>query len=572
MLQNDAQNLNFYWTTTFVRALYQQGICEVVISPGSRSTALALAFAAHPGFRKHICIDERSAAFQALGLAKGSGNPAALVCTSGTALANYLPAVIEATQTNIPMLVLSADRPPNLRGIGANQTIDQLKIFGNYPVFFHEAGLPDFRPESSKRLELLAHQCVFASISNGGVSHINFAFSKPFEPKIEYLTEIEQENEKLAKKTFSLPSINTSNVRLPGKLANQVEKAEAPLIIAGNDISGSLAQSISELAKLINAPILVEPGSNIPISKHTITGFDGFLRNHEILDAQEPDLILRFGREPVSKALATYLQYYSGVPQIRFISGDVLADEVLTAHEFVALSSALDVSDIAPSSSPQKEWMRSWRRLQKEFTTFRESLMFPTTPLTDGYVFHQVAPLIPSRSFTMLSNSFPARDMSLFGEYDGRECYLNRGAAGIDGIISTTIGLSKSLDKPGILFIGDIAFLHDSNALLNLKEVTQPLLIIVLNNGGGTIFKMLPVNSFKKKYSDYFQTPQQVTLAALCRAHKLPHTLVSRPEQIIPSFEKNIEAPGAHIIECITDGEESMTLRKLLWNYQPSTK
>ena len=569
MPHNESQNLNFKWSTAFVRALYNLGIKEVVISPGSRSTSLTLAFAAHPGFRKHICIDERSAGFQAMGLAKGTGIPAVLVCTSGTAVANYLPAVIEASQTNIPLLVLSADRPPSLRGIGASQTIDQLKIFGHYPVFFHETGLPDERNESLARLKVLAEQAIFYATQKQGVSHLNFPFHKPFEPTAEYLETVEQENEKQAKKSYSLPKTTVISQQLAPSIQSQIEEAEAPIIIAGNSISQKLGQTISELAKLLNAPVLVEPGANIPLSKHTIIGFDGFLRNPEILDTQEPDLILRFGGAPVSKAVSSYLTHFSGVPHLRFFEGELFADETLTAHQFVPLHSGLDVSEFKAPMSINKEWMRSWRRLYKAYSSFRETLMYPTTPLTDGYVFHQMAPLIPTRSFTMLSNSFPARDLALFGEYDGREIYLNRGAAGIDGILSTTIGLSKSLDKPGVLFIGDIAFLHDSNALLNLKEVTQPLLIIVLNNGGGTIFKMLPVNSFKKKYANYFLTPQLVSLAALCRAHKLPHSLVSRPEQVISAFEQNIEKPGAHIIECITDGEDSMELRKALWNYEP---
>ena len=169
----------------------------------------------------------------------------------------------------------------------------------------------------------------------------------------------------------------------------------------------------------------------------------------------------------------------------------------------------------------------------------------------------------------MLSNSFPVRDMALFGDYDGKEIYVNRGAAGIDGILSTAIGISHSSKKPGVLFIGDIAFLHDSNALLKLHEINDPLIIVVLNNGGGTIFKMLPVNEHKNEFSDYFETPHNVSLAALCRAHKIDHTLISRPEQIIPSFESHIERPGAHIFECMTDGEDSMDIRKILWDYKP---
>jgi 2-succinyl-5-enolpyruvyl-6-hydroxy-3-cyclohexene-1-carboxylate synthase len=169
----------------------------------------------------------------------------------------------------------------------------------------------------------------------------------------------------------------------------------------------------------------------------------------------------------------------------------------------------------------------------------------------------------------MLSNSFPVRDMALFSDYDGKEIYVNRGAAGIDGILSTTIGLSRESKKPGILFIGDIAFLHDSNALLKLHEVEEPLIIVVLNNGGGSIFKMLPINEHKNEFSDYFETPHHVSLAAMCRAHKVDHTLISRPEQIIPTFESHIERPGAHIFECMTDAEDSMEMRKKLWNYEP---
>ena len=168
----------------------------------------------------------------------------------------------------------------------------------------------------------------------------------------------------------------------------------------------------------------------------------------------------------------------------------------------------------------------------------------------------------------MLSNSFPVRDMSLFGEFDGKEIYVNRGAAGIDGIISTAMGLSIKTGKAGYLMIGDIAFLHDTNALLQAKEVSQPLVIVVLNNGGGTIFRMLPVHQIKDKYTPYFETPQRTKIAALCRAHNIDHTLVSKPEQIIPTFDKLIEKKGVHVMECMTGADESMQQRHTLWNFK----
>jgi len=563
----DPQNLNFYWSSVFVRSLYEEGVSRVIISPGSRSTPLTLAFAAHPGFEKTINIDERSAAYMALGMSKADGIPTCLVCTSGTAVANYFPAVIEASQSHIPLIVLSADRPPHLRNIGASQTIDQLKIFGDYPAFFHEMGEPTEKEESISRLERAARQAVRFSVSKRGISHLNFPFSKPFEPAADYLAQIETDNEKQARKKYPVSRVSWSDTELSDEVLNQLSTSERPLIIAGSECSDQIGNSIQTLAKQINTPILIEPGSNLISSKYTVTGFDGFLRNDTISDELKPDLILRFGRDPISKALQRYLAKYSEVSQIRFFEHDALSDEPLTASTFISISGGFNVPELTANSN--KEWIRNWRRHQKEYYSYKERLMFPTSPLTDGYVFHTLSPLLPSRSFTMLSNSFPVRDLSLFGEYDGLNIFVNRGTAGIDGIISTTIGISKSNGKTGVLFIGDIAFLYDSNALMKLNEVEQPLIIIVLNNGGGTIFKMLPVSNYRTRYSNYFETPHNVSLAALCRAHKVNHTLISRPEQLIPTFESHIERPGAHIFECITDGEDSMELRRKLWNYSP---
>ena len=196
----------------------------------------------------------------------------------------------------------------------------------------------------------------------------------------------------------------------------------------------------------------------------------------------------------------------------------------------------------------------------------------PNTPLTDGYIFKEAGELIPKKSFTMLSNSFPIRDLALFTDFSGQEIYVNRGASGIDGIISTTIGISSVLNKTGVLFIGDIAFLHDINALLSARTITNPLVIVLLNNGGGTIFRMLPVYKFKQKHSEFFETPQDVRIVSLCRGYHIDHTLVSKPEQFAPAFENYINKPGIHVIECITDADDSMIERHKLWNFSLSSK
>lgn len=566
MQENEFQNVAFNWSTLFVRTLFDEGVRNVVISPGSRSTALTLSFSAHSGFDKYMAIDERSAAFMAMGMAKASGIPTILVCTSGTALANYFPAVIEASQSGTPLIILSADRPPHYRGVRASQTIDQLKIFGNYPVFFHETGEPSTNERSQQRLKIAATQAVQEAVTKSGISHVNFAFSKPFEPTLNFLKQTEFENEKQARRPSPKYSIQQGELKLGETFWSDLISAERPLIVVGPVSTSDQLDFVTPLARALDAPILAEPGSQVPTSRHTIEGFDGFLHHAENRKKLSADLILRFGQQPVSKALNDYLDNHNEAMQISFMHPQLWTDGSLSATKSIKLTGPLEIPEV--SGSADKNWLKSWKQSEKAFKTYREQELHPSNPMTDGYVFSKITESMPKKAFTMLSNSFSVRDMSLFGEFDGRDIYVNRGAAGIDGITSTAIGLSIAKQKTGVLFIGDIAFLHDSNALLQVNEVKHPLVIVVLNNGGGTIFRMLPVHQIREKYTRYFETPQKARLAALCRTHGIDHTLVSRPEQIISTFERLIERNGVHVMECMTGPDESMEQRQNLWNYE----
>jgi len=565
MQEDEKVNLAFYWSTLFVRSLFEEGITNVIISPGSRSTALTLAFASHPGFNKYPIIDERSAAFTALGQAKASGKPTVLVCTSGTALANYTPAVHEAKNSGIPLIIVSADRPPSLRNIGASQTIDQIKIFGDQTVFFHEVGEPVTDPESQKRLQTAAKQAVNFSVTNQGVSHLNFAFSKPFEPEDDFLKKISEENVNHSKRSQTDYDQKTDYSELGEKFWSQLISSEKPLIIAGEGSDAPEHVFITNLSRTLNAPVLAEPGAGITNSRQVISGFSGFLRNPENRSKLKPDLILRFGGFPVSKGLQELLKENQDVLQISFAKAAFPNDGDVPADRTIDLNSELLIPDIAGNTD--SEWIKSWRKTSKSFRKFLQSEIFPKTPLTDGFIFKEASTLIPKKSFIMLSNSFPVRDYSLFSDYTDHQVFVNRGAAGIDGIISTTIGLSSQTDKTGILFIGDIAFLHDINALLQSGLITNPLVIIVLNNGGGTIFRMLPVFKFKDKHREYFETPQNVKITSICRGFNVDHELVSKPEQFAKAFEKYVDQPGIHVIECITDADDSMMERHSLWNF-----
>jgi 2-succinyl-5-enolpyruvyl-6-hydroxy-3-cyclohexene-1-carboxylate synthase len=568
MPENDPQNLAFYWSTLFVRSLFAEGVRNVVISPGSRSTPLTLAFSAHPGISKTIAVDERSAAFIALGQAKASAVPSVLVCTSGTALANYAPAVFEATTSGVPMIIASADRPPHLRGLGASQTIDQIKIFGTQPAFFHEVGEPSPHPEKQQRVQVLARQAFQCSLDYPGVSHINFAFDKPFEPEDDFLKNIESENQNHSKRSQTDYSQLTGETELGEKFWSQLISAEFPLIVVGATSSLDENDFITPLARALSAPVIAEPGSNIPNSRHIISGYSGFLKDSTYREALKPDLIIRVGSFPVSKGIQLLFEECDDVHQISFTDSRLPNDGDFPANRSIHLKSPLLIPDINGNASPK--WLSKWRKTSKEFHSFLLDQIQPSTPLTDGYIFKEAGELIPKKAFTMVSNSFPVRDIALFTDFAGQEIYVNRGAAGIDGITSTAIGLSSILDKQGVLFIGDVAFLHDINALLSAKEISNPLVIVILNNGGGTIFRMLPVYKFKQKHQQYFETPQDVRIVSLCRAYQIGHTLVSKPEQFIPAFENYIDKPGIHVIECITDADDSMIERHKLWNFSLS--
>ncbi|MEP1150664.1 MAG: 2-succinyl-5-enolpyruvyl-6-hydroxy-3-cyclohexene-1-carboxylic-acid synthase [Balneola sp.] len=570
MQENEPQNLAFFWSTLFVRSLFIEGVRNVVISPGSRSTPLTLAFSAHPGITKTTAIDERSAAFIALGQAKASGVPSVLVCTSGTALANYSPAVFEATNSGIPMIIASADRPPHLRGIGASQTIDQIKIFGDQPVFFHEVGEPKADVKNQKRIETLARQSVQNSIEYSGVAHLNFAFDKPFEPEADFLKQIENENLNHSKRSQTDYSQTQGETELGEKFWSQLISAEKPLLVVGASISNTELKFITPLARILSAPIIAEPGSNIEKSKHVISGYSGFLKDPEYREKLKPDLLLRFGSYPVSKGVQELLDESADVHHISFSNSKFPNEGNAIANRTIDIKGSLLIPDVSGNAS--SKWLSSWKKISKKYSSFLLDQVHSNTPLTDGFIFKEASDLIPQKSFTMLSNSFPVRDLALFTDFTGNEIYVNRGAAGIDGIISTTIGLSTVLDKIGILFIGDVAFLHDMNGLLNARDVKKPLVIVILNNGGGTIFRMLPVYKFKEKHSQYFETPQNARIVSLCRGFNVDHTLVSKPEQFAPAFESSIKKPGVHVIECITDADDSMIERHKLWNFSLSSQ
>lgn len=558
-----AQNVSFYWATLFLRQLSKEGVCHAVISPGSRSTPLTLAAAAHPSIEKHVILDERSAAFTALGVGKSTGNPAVLICTSGTALANYYPAVIEARQSGVPLLLATADRPPHLRSTGANQAIDQLKIFGDYPVFFHEVGEPNLQENDLNRLEMLASQAVYAAKYQRGPAHLNFPFRKPLEPTPDFVRTIAKENEQLDGAAIEE---KRSFFGLPTDLIQTITSARRPLILLGPLAPLDDTTSIARLADQIGAPILSESSIKSP---NVIQGFSGFLRGSQTVEKLEPDLILRFGFQPTAKALEQALSAWQPDAHFHFACTHDWQDATFSGCDHIPwLGQPFAVDELTTDTS--EEWLIHWRRKEKGFQTYFKKSIQAADSLTDGHIYRHLLPQCPADYFVMASNSFPARDIHLFGAtVDRHPLFLNRGASGIDGITSTAIGLSLGLQKPGLLFTGDLAFFHDTNALLNHKKVRHNLTVIVINNAGGSIFRMLPIQHHDNYFEDYFETPQSADIEALVQSYDIPYhqidTLQSLKHFDLSDWQQRHH--GLSVIECRTDADASMELRKKVWNF-----
>jgi 2-succinyl-5-enolpyruvyl-6-hydroxy-3-cyclohexene-1-carboxylate synthase len=285
----------------------------------------------------------------------------------------------------------------------------------------------------------------------------------------------------------------------------------------------------------------------------------------DVTEALKPDLILRFGQEPVSRALSNYLEHYRDVPQIRFQSGAESGDSLHSATIFVDLAGELDISGLN-GTSVDPDWYSAWKKEEDSFRRTLEQILNTEPAFTDGHVIAAVTQHLPTQIPFFCSNSFPIRDLSLFGDREEREVYANRGAAGIDGITSTAMGVIHGSGTTCVLLTGDIAFLHDSNALLRHRDLKQPLVVILFNNGGGTIFRMLPVHDFKDQYLEYFETPQQVDINALCTAHGIPHKTIRTRSELSNALLDLPENGGIHVYECQTDADASMSVRRLLWN------
>lgn len=558
-------NINIFWSSLLIEELRRNGCDFFCICPGSRSTPLTTAVAQNETCESVICFDERSAGFFALGYARARSKPAVVIVTSGTALANLLPAIVEASQDNVPMIVLSADRPYELIDSGANQTIDQARMYGNFARWFTTiAPCPDVdltRVLSAVDFALFRSLCL-----KPGPVHINCSFREPLAPTKKLFDK--SGSDKFAFwlhsnkpfTTFCGGEVCTSEDELE-PVARRISRAEKGLVIVGALKKSSHREAVRNLCMRLRWPVFADVASGLR------SGCEGLISHYEHLIAAKknalsyPDVVLHLGGRLVSKVLQEFLERSQCNSYILLDeSPDRLDPGSIITHRLVGnitlTTKCLEKFVGEGSISALNE---EYFVMPKKVGQLVENAINSSEILSEPFIARQVLKSLPSGSALFLGNSMPIRDADMFGwQIPNVEIGTNRGASGIDGTISSACGFAKGVGRPTTLLVGDLAFLHDANALSLLSNLKEALTIILINNGGGGIFSFLPIAAHEEIFTPYFDSPHNVKIADLCRAFDLPHLKVTTKAQLQNALEIATGSNQHLVVEAITDRRQNV--------------
>jgi 2-succinyl-5-enolpyruvyl-6-hydroxy-3-cyclohexene-1-carboxylate synthase len=542
----------------FSDELIRCGLREVVLAPGSRSTPLAMAFhqaASQQRARLHVRIDERSASFTALGLAKASRRPVAVLCTSGTAAANFHPAVIEADESAVPLILLTADRPPELRGVGANQAIDQIKLYGTAVRWFCEAGLPEARPGAVGYWRSLACQAwAHAAGAVGGLPgpvHLNLPFREPLVPGggEEWL----EGAESLDGRPGGQPWTGFSGRDAPRAVLD-LPWTERGVVVCGDGDYDALA--LVELAGQAGWPVLAEPSSGARRGLGALSAYQYLLGTPEFVREHQPDLIVSAGRPGLSRGQLAFLKNESALRHVVVAQGPGRWADPQRAATDVA--SALRVT----GTRGRTAWLESWQRADEAARRAVDAVLDEDESLTEPRLARDLASALPEGALLWCGSSQPVRDidLGLLPRADLR-VLASRGTSGIDGTTSSAIGAALAYGGPAFALIGDLAFLHDAAGLaLGPDEPRPDLCLVVVNNDGGGIFSALEQAAFPGSFERLFGTPHGTGLHHLAAAFGLPYQRLEQPGDLT----KALQGTGLRMLEAQTSRAAGTELRARL--------
>ncbi len=574
----DVAAANARWSAAFVDELARAGVRDACACPGSRSTPLALALAQHPRIKLWMHLDERSASFFALGMAKYQRRAVALLCTSGSAAANFMPAVVEAHYARVPLLVLTADRPHELRDTGAPQTIDQLRLYGAHAKWFVEMALPEATAQALRYARAIACRAAAEALAiPAGPVHLNFPFREPF------VGGGGDEQQSVADRAESPYLTVDSVIAAPpdaavANLAAVVARCRRGLIVCGPNNGEDYAAAVGRLAAQLGFPVLADPLSQVRCGPHdrrmVIDSYDAFLRIDGFTRRYAPEIVLRFGALPTSKPLVRYLEGQGASCRQVFIDGGGWNDTALMpAQEIRAdpgivcerLGAALKEHRAAPEAAA---WSRAWTKIgalaRSAIARHLEALDIPF----EGKVFTELAGLMPPGALLFAGNSMPVRDLdTFFPGGDGAVRFMaNRGANGIDGVVSSALGAGSHAGGPLVLAVGDLSFYHDSNGLLAAKLHALRATIVLLNNNGGGIFSFLPQAAYPEHFEQLFGTPHGLDFSRFAAAYGAGFTRIATWNDFRCAARAALCAEGVQIIEVPTERASNVRLHREVWD------
>ncbi|QZP38481.1 2-succinyl-5-enolpyruvyl-6-hydroxy-3-cyclohexene-1-carboxylic-acid synthase [Halobaculum magnesiiphilum] len=589
-----APNRNALWGRAVADELAAAGVDAVCITPGSRSTPLTVAFADHPDIHVFSHLDERASAFFALGRARRTGEATPLVCTSGTAAANFHPAVMEAANSRVPMLLLTADRPPELRDSGANQTVDQEKLYGDAVRWYKDLPEPEADDRKLRSLRTdLARAVSTAEGTPAGPVHLNVPFRKPLEP-VEVEDDVPADLPALAaagrdgdrafvSTTAGHPMPDDRDLQ---RLARALD-AERGLIVAGPaDPPGPDPQAVTALAHATGFPVLADPvsglrfGSSVRVAP-VLGGYDGFLANGAANYWPEPEVVLRFGASPTSKPLRKYLAG-TDARQLLVDPAGAWREAEFTATDLVVadpsrLCGALSrqvgaggAGGASGSDSDSTAWRERWEAAEAAHWDAVESVAGDAAAgegrFFEGRVLADVAEIAPEPSTVFVSNSMPVRDADRFAAPAAKGLTMlgNRGASGIDGVVSTALGAGSATTDDLTLVTGDLAYYHDMNGLLALERCDVDATVVLINNDGGGIFHMLPIEDFDPPFTGQFKTPHDLDFEPTGDLYDLSFARVEGHDRegFRDLYRESVASAGTDVIEVVSDAESSHRVRE----------
>jgi 2-succinyl-5-enolpyruvyl-6-hydroxy-3-cyclohexene-1-carboxylate synthase len=538
--------------SAFVGQLERDGITDACVSPGSRSTPIALALARTEGIRVHVHLDERSSAFFALGLAKASGRPVVVTCTSGTAAANLFPAVVEASMSPAPLILLSADRPPELRGVGANQTIDQRELFGPYPRWFSDAPPPSEGPDATRTWVLLAAEAYRRACRPGPV-HVNLPYREPLVPA--------GEPARLGDVATAFAGASPGEGESAGEddidgFVELVTGIERGLVYAGGLRSPS--PFILDLAARLGWPVIAEPTSGLRVPG-TLSAAQFLLSDEPFLGAHLPDVVVQFGAAPTSRAA---LGLVGSTPRLVIVDpDDLVADPHARAERRFAVNAGQLAYDAIPlfPGTHRAGWLTEWVEADERARTAVDATVDAWGEPYEGRIARDVASSVPDGGVLVVGSSMPVRDLDAYMRpREGLRVLANRGASGIDGFVSTALGVSAA-GAPTTALCGDLTLLHDIGSLVWSASRNLECVVVVPNNDGGAIFSFLPQRELPE-FEELFATPHGRDLGAICRAAGAGHARVERAGDLIPAVEGARGTGGVHVVEVPIDRGRNVEL------------